>query len=133
VKFAYVRYSETVVRPVISVTIRHKRRSAQYDMLVDSGADINILDAEIAEDLGIELTTGTPATIVGATGDVEQVYIHPVTVVVGTETIKTRAAFLSRPQPHGLAGQRGFFDHFKVTFDLSAEEIELQPHLPAQR
>jgi hypothetical protein len=53
VKFAYARYSETVVRPVIRVQVRSGKRSADYELLVDSGADINFLDTELADDLGI--------------------------------------------------------------------------------
>jgi Aspartyl protease len=127
VKFPYLRYSATVVRPVIPVTIKLGRRSAQYDILIDSGADMNILDSEVAKDLGIKLESGTLATVMGATGEAETVYVHQVTFTVGSESFRTRAAFLARPQSYGLAGQRGFFDHFKVTFNLAAEEVELLP------
>jgi hypothetical protein len=96
-------------------------------MLIDSGADMNILDSEVAKDLGIKLESGTLATFMGVTGEAETVYVHEVTFTVGSESFKTRAAFLARPQPHGLAGQRGFFDHFRVIFDLLAEEVELLP------
>ena len=124
-RFAYARYSDTVVRPVIRVQIRVGKRASDYELLIDSGADINFLDTELAADLGIDLTAGVPATVMGATGQPQDVYIHEVTMAVGGHAFKTRAAFLPTTNPYGLAGQRGFFDHFRVTFDLRAEEIEL--------
>jgi Aspartyl protease len=128
VKFAYARYSETVVRPVIRVQIRAGKRSADYELLVDSGADITILDAELAADLGIDVIAGFRATVMGATGEPQDTYIHPVTLKVGSHSYKTHVAFMPTANPYGLAGQRGFFDHFRVTFDLKAEELELSPY-----
>ncbi len=126
-KFKYARYSDTLVRPVIPVTVRHSRRTVAYELLIDSGADLNIFDAALAVDLGIDVEAGVEATVLGATGEVERVFVHPVTLTVGDHTYKTRAAFMLRVADscYGLAGQRGIFDQFRVTFDLQAEEIEL--------
>jgi hypothetical protein len=32
-----------------------------------------------------------------------------------------------------LLGQRGFFDHYKVTFERYSQRIELTPRLPAKK
>ena len=126
-KFRYARYSETVLRPVIPVLIRHGEQASAYELLVDSGADINVLPVEVAEDLGIELETGVPAEVVGATDEPQTVYIHEIQVTVGEHTFATRAAFktVDGDDLYGLAGQRGFFDQFTITFNRHDEVVEL--------
>lgn len=126
--FRYTRFSNTVVRPVVRVGIQHGHRALDYDVLIDSGADMNVFDADLAQALGINLTSGDPVDIVGATGEPGSAFIHPVTLTVGKHTLTAPLAFMSAATPYGLAGQRGFFDQFRVTFDLPAEVIELTPH-----
>lgn len=67
------------------------------------------------------------AEVVGATGQVEMVSIHTLTLTVGTDTYKAPVAFLASASPYGLVGQRGFFDQFMVIFDLPHEELEINP------
>jgi predicted aspartyl protease len=97
-----------VLRPVIEIGIKYRRRSLRYDVLVDSGADINVFNAELAEALGIDLATGASAEVTGATGQVEIVSIHTITLTVGDRSYKTPVAFLASTSPYGLVGQRGF-------------------------
>lgn len=68
-------------------------------------------------------------TVRGATGEDHMIYLHPVTVSVGYFTFRTSAAFADLPhlESAGLAGQRGFFDHFRIRFDCAAGEFELEP------
>ena len=125
--FPYTRYSSSVLRPVIEIGIKHRRRSLRYDVLVDSGADIDVFNVELAEALGIELTAGGEAEVTGATGHVETVSIHILTLTVGARTYKAPVAFLASANPYGLVGQRGFFDQFVVAFDLPHERLEITP------
>jgi hypothetical protein len=124
-KFKYTRYSQNVLRPVIRVKVRHRDRALFYDVLVDSGADINVFNEELAEALGIDLTSGVPAEVAGATGEPVSVYVHPVELTVGDRSFTAQVAFIPTPNPFGLAGQQGFFDQFKVTFNFREEEIDL--------
>ena len=124
-KFKYVQYSSTVVRPVIPIQVSHGKRTIPYDVLVDSGADINVFDEELAEVLGIDLKTGVAAEVMGPTGYPAEVYIHPVELTVGEHTFTAQVAFMPTSNPFGLAGQRGFFDQFEVKFNLRDQEIEL--------
>ncbi len=126
-RFAYKRYSDAHARPVIPVRVAASDQWIDYEVLVDSGADICIFDAELAERLGIDLESGEHAVISGATGGVQDAYIHPVELTVGPRTFGARVAFMSTPEPYGLAGQRGFFAQFLVTFDQPNEQIELRP------
>lgn len=126
--FRYTRFSNTVVRPIIRIGIQHGHRALDYDVLVDSGADMNVFEADLGQALGIDLSSGIPIEIVGATGEPTSAFIHPVTLTVGNYAFTAPVAFMPAATPYGLAGQRGFFDHFKVTFDWLAEVIELAPH-----
>lgn len=57
---------------------------------MDSGADVNVFDVEIAIALGLNLKAGEAVDIVTVMGGVETVYFHPVTITVGGTRIETR-------------------------------------------
>ncbi|MFD5536665.1 aspartyl protease family protein [Streptomyces sp. NPDC127079] len=103
-----------------------KRRAFEYMALVDSGADVNVFDVEIAIALGLNLKAGEAADIVTVMGGVETVYFHPITITVGGTRIETRVAFRERASDYGVVGQNGFFDHFIISFDRQAEELEIK-------
>ncbi len=52
-KLGQNRFGEDVIRPIIPVKLKNRDREILYHVLVDSGADICILDAEIAELISI--------------------------------------------------------------------------------
>ena len=121
---------EDIIRPIIPVKIKNGSLEIRYEVLVDSGADICIMDAEIAELIGIELTKGKKASFSGATGKSEYCYSHLVEIEVGGASFSTEVAFASglSKSGYGIVGQRVFFDFFKVTFDYSSREIEIAPN-----
>jgi hypothetical protein len=127
VVFKYTRLDSTFERPYVEITVGHEGREESYLTLVDSGADINVFSASLASDLGINLENASPLTLRGATGEADTFYVHPVIITVGGVTFETEAAFADIPylELAGLAGQRGFFDQFKVSFDRNREELEL--------
>jgi hypothetical protein len=127
-RFDYKRYSDVHVRPVIPVRVAASDRWIDYEVLVDSGADICIFDAELTERLGLDLESGEHAVISGAIGAAQDVYIHPVELTVGPRTFGVRVAFMPTAEPYGLAGQQGFFSQFRVAFDQPKGQLELQPH-----
>jgi hypothetical protein len=128
VLFPYKRYSDAFTRPVIPVRVAAADRWIDYEVLVDSGADICIFDVELAEDLGLDLHTGHPAIITGATGSPQDVFIHPVELSIAHHTFGARVAFMPTANPYGLAGQRGFFSQLRITFDQPGGQVELQRH-----
>lgn len=127
-KFKYKKYAPGLLRPVIPIEILHKDIAVPYEVLVDSGADICIFDAQIAEILGISLKAGKEKKVAGLTGINESYYLHPVTISVGGWKYKIEAGFLPSIGTfgYGVVGQRGFFDIFVVKFDLVKEEIDLK-------
>jgi hypothetical protein len=134
VKFSYTRYSESVLRPVIPITLHHDAAVADYTVLIDSGADINVFAYELAEYLGIDVQTGEARTFVGVSGRPEEFFLHPIKLEVGNQVIPVEAGFARSmdQKPYGIVGQRGFFDQFRVMFDLTTEVIELTPRRPLQ-
>ena len=113
---------------MIPIEISSKDRSVSYEVLVDSGADFCIFDAQIADVLGIDVTAGEKQMVSGITGVPEPYYIHPITIKVGGWEYKIKAGFLSNIARlgYGVVGQKGFFDVFLVKFDLLKEEVELR-------
>ena len=127
-KFRYKKYGRGILRPVIPIEIIYKGRSVQYEVLVDSGADLCFFDAQIGEILGIDIGNGRQDKVGGITGVIENYYIHPVTIKVGGHPYEIEAGFLPNIAcvGYGVVGQKGFFDNFVVKFDLLKEEVELK-------
>ena len=129
-KFKYKKYGPKYIRPVINIRVANKdgSKSRRYEVLIDSGADLNIFDAEIAELLDINLESGQPAFVYGITsGEAEPFYIHEISLDIGGHKFKSYAGFKrGLKNSYGNVGQVGFFDEFVVKFDLLKEEIELK-------
>ena len=125
--FKYARRSASILRPVIPVDLEHDGYVVPYEVLVDSGADINLFAYELGELLGFDVPAGESAEATGMTGEPAKVYIHQVRLILGGQSYNVRAGFTKALDdgPYGVVGQFGFFDLFRVTFDLSREEIEL--------
>jgi len=101
-----------------------------YFALIDSGADMNLVHAELAPLLGIDLEAGERRDIGGIVdGERRPFYLHRVTLHIGDRAHpNVEVGFMPSlsKSGHGLLGQYGFFDLYRVTFDLPQGEIELQ-------
>lgn len=80
--------------------------------------------------LSIDVNSGRPHEVFGVGGKASIYYLHKVGIEVGGKTHVISAGFMpsvaGRIMPYGIVGQRGFFEHFVVKFDLANEEIELK-------
>lgn len=128
-KFPYVRYGKTP-RPIIPIILKHGANEIGYNVLIDSGADLCLFDAEIGSLLGIEVEKGAAKEVFGVGGKASLYYLHTITILVGGWPFTIEAGFMpsvgGRVIPYGLVGQRGFFEMFTVKFDYSKEEIEMK-------
>ena len=128
-KFNYKKYYGQVLRPVIPIKLSNKDLEIGYEVLVDSGADLCIFDAQIGEIIGIDIKKGKPKEVFGVGGKASLYYLHKVTIEVGGYPYKIEAGFMpnvaGNVMPYGLVGQKGFFDIFVVKFDLLKERVEL--------
>lgn len=132
-KFRYKKLGPKFIRPIIKVEVLNKSgsKSCKYEVLVDSGADLSIFDAEIAALLDIDLESGQEARVYGITsGEPEPYYMHEVWINVGGHKYKTVVGFKrGLNDSYGVVGQTGFFDEFVVKFDLMKEEVELKERI----
>lgn len=128
-KFRYQKFG-TILRPVIEIRVKNGDKSLRYAVLVDSGADMCLFDAEVGEAIGLNVTKGRPEQVVGVGGKASVYYAHPVTIEVGGWPVEIEAGFMQKVgnaiMPYGIVGQKGFFEHFVVKFDLNKEEVELK-------
>jgi len=91
--------------------------------LVDSGSPYCLFRADVAAAIGIrDITTGKSHQIGSVKKGVRDTcYFHKVTLFIESDwKIDVLAGFSSSLSVGGLLGRFGFFDHFYVTFDHSA-------------
>lgn len=126
-KFKYKKYAPGIIRPVIPVEVCYGKQSIPYEVLVDSGADLNVFDAQIGELLGINIQSGSAQHVSGITKGSEIYYLHKIRMLVGGHEFKIKAGFKKFDRlGYGIVGQKGFFEFFKVTFDRTRETVELK-------
>ena len=112
------------------IGLEHDGETIRYEVLVDSGADMSIMNAEIADLLGLDVTSGRKGQVRGVTGKPEPFYTHDVTLVVGGHKTVVPISFAEKvgQDGYGILGQKGFFTDYRVTFDYLKEEIQVVPH-----
>ncbi len=127
-KFKYKKLGTGYIRPIIPIEISYKGQTVKHEVLVDSGADICVVDASFGIYLDIPITQGKQTTIVGVTSQEQKpIYLHKVTITVGGRKYTTNIGFMPDYQDrHGIVGQKGFFSLFSVTFDYNKEEIKIK-------
>lgn len=126
-KFGYKKFNH-FYRPVIPIKVKHNSFSVGYEVLIDSGADLCIFDAEIGEILGIDIKSGQSGEVSGVAGQISTIFVHTITIEVGGHSKIIDVGFLPRvagSHNYGVVGQYGFFDQFLVAFDYTKKEIEL--------
>lgn len=132
-KYQKLRSSKTeeiIYRPIIHISIASDQGKTQdYFVLVDSGADNCIFDAEIGEIIGLKIKEGELKKVYGVGGKSINVYFHNIFISVGGHEYPLKCGFSYEmaQNGYGLLGQIGFFDKFKVIFDYTKKIIELRP------
>lgn len=114
-----------VPKPIISVGINFKRNNPVIiHCLLDSGADLNLIPANIGEVLKIPVKKGIKQIITGIGGiQIESFFHEGVGIFIEGHKIETNAYF-SYQQQIPLLGQNGFFDKCEgVLFNRKKEEI----------
>jgi hypothetical protein len=131
-KFNYKRYGK-ISRPVIGIRLKNGAQSLRYEVLIDSGADMCLFDAEIGEVLGIDVQSGKKEIVTGVGGKQSIYFWHKISIEVGGWEYEIDAGFMPKvaghAMPYGLVGQKGFFDIFIVKFNLLKGEVEIKNHL----
>lgn len=125
--FKYKQVANKIYRPIVPIEIGHTS-SIRYEVLIDSGADGCMLNAEIAEAIGIkDIKGGEPFTFSGVTGKTEVAYNHTVTIKLKDCSYQTKVGFSDgfSNNGYGIVGQKGFFDRFSITFDYPSKSLTM--------
>lgn len=112
--------SESVIyRPYVTIYIHNGNERIPVDALVDSGSDGMVIHAELAKDLGIDLSRCPHKNLGGATGSKEGFTCDVSYEVDGfpKDTIETKAIFVPDLPVACLIGQEDFFERFIVQFE----------------
>lgn len=118
-----------VHRPVIDIFLVFDKKSIEYQVLIDSGADFCIFHTEMADILGISVAKGKKITFYGTGGTPQTAYFHDVQIEIAGWPMDLYCGFSYDMEslPYGILGQTGFFDRFKIEFDYCTKRIELKP------
>ena len=131
-KYPYLESEVNMRRPVVPFTISYRNeKPVKYWGLLDSGADHTLIDARLANLIGIEdITTGKEESVEGIGGQ-SKVYFHPITVNIGGWEFSIDAGFTTdltlSSIGHGLLGQIGLFDQSTIKFNRRKFEMEIVP------
>lgn len=118
---------EKLLRPIISVSLKHKQRAIHYEALIDSGADFCIFPIEIGQRLGLNFENAKNIYFSGATGEPILGLVGRIFLQIGEITFNTKVVFADLYGKVALLGQYGFFDLCKIKFDFDNKEIEINP------
>lgn len=127
-KFQYKKIADGVFRPIIPIEIYNGDQCIKYHVLVDSGADFNVFDAEIGSAIGLDIEKGVKGKVFGIAGNGTDYYTHRIQIKVGGRLFPVEAGFMPQPPQsgYGIVGQKGFFDIFVIKFDLLKKQIEFK-------
>src|SRR5258708_38681387 len=116
-------------RPIIPVRLSHKAASLEVLALLDSGADISLFNATVAEELLIDITSGDHKEFFGISGHTIDVYYHPIRIqlIGSSESITVTVGFTTSRFTRAVLGQADFFMHHQVKFERSKEQLEIKP------
>jgi hypothetical protein len=125
------RDGDLVQLPIVSVHITRNKVSLPLWGLVDSGADVTLLNASFAKLFNVDLKKGKRIPLVGVMEGPEfSAYLHQVNLAVkGVGSADTLIAFTDVEKYPDLVilGRRGFFEHFIITFEEYKKQIEIRP------
>ena len=119
-----------VFKPLISVRLIYKKThklTAPVYGLIDSGADVCFCSQDIGLWLGINFKNKKPISFTAANNKAFLTFKEVISLQVCRLTYDCPFYFSAELPPKFpiILGQIGFFDHFKVNFDLRKKEIEI--------
>ena len=116
-----------VYRPIVEIKISQKNSSREVPVLamIDSGTDGTVLDANIAEVLGIDPAKCRKVKL-GGIGSVEGfLSIVHLSLPDLKATMDIPIVFAHNLPMEGLLGQRHFFQRFKIRFEKDKNKFYL--------
>jgi len=134
VKFEYTKSltrdskGHFVSRPLLELELLGKERILTVFGLVDSGADMSLVNARYAELLGIVLDELPTKDFVGISDSRVHTYFAevPIRIKYFDKILYLPVAFADSPNVDILLGQEEFFDAYRIRFEKDHSVFELQ-------
>jgi hypothetical protein len=114
---------KTTPRPVLPVVLANSGSELKVAAIIDSGADDIMFPASYAARIGLDLQRGAYYQFGGAGSAGQSAWFFEITLsVMAVISYQVAVGFTPALEPVGcgLLGQNGFFDKFKVDFDLAS-------------
>lgn len=113
--------------PVIKISLVYKNTKLTVDALVDSGANISIFAADVAESLGIDVESGKEVFLTGVGGRILG-YEHFLNVEIAEKRLRCPVIFSQEfLVSFNLIGRKGIFDKFTICFNEAKQVVEIEP------
>lgn len=122
------KYSSLV--PIIPIRLINKSNHEKYidiRALIDSGADVSIFPAIIAEKIELHIDKSKVYPMGGILGHNFETYLHEIIFEIGGWQFESYVCFSFEEIVFPILGRDGFFNLFEIKMDYSKEQIELKP------
>jgi len=118
-------YRGKSLKPIIPLVIKRGDKETRLDAVIDSGADMGIFDASVAEKIGLPFSMFEQKKIAEIHGKVTA-HICKIEVRVLEEFFEMPVAFVPNyTGPFNILGRKGFFERHIITFDEAKLEIKI--------
>lgn len=117
--------STAVLNVSIALLAKNAPRTKRFEAVIDSGASRCIFHESLGRFIGLDIEKGIVEETLSVNG-VTRMYLHDIALYAPGGIIHCRAGFSADLPIAGLLGMNGFFDHFKVSFDPTAQRCELE-------
>lgn len=134
-KFPYIKtpyldpHKKWIARPIIPITLFGPAGNINISALIDSGADRCLFNAEIGQEIGLDIYAGQREFFSGIEGGRLIGYLHKIQLqIMGIDKIiDIVAGFTEAKNIIPILGQDGFFDNFRIRFEKDHDIIEIIP------
>lgn len=112
--------------PVIPLSLKFGNKKKEFFALVDSGATISIFRSEVADSLGINVTSGKETYLGGVGGRIKG-YIHNLEIEIAGKQFMCPVVFsYEYLVSFNLLGRASFFEKFRITFEEKKNSLILE-------
>ena len=109
----------------VALPAKKAPRTKRFEAIIDSGASRCLFHSSLGRFIGLDITKGTLEETLGISG-ASKTYLHEISLYVPGGPVNVMAGFSDDLPVAGLLGMSGFFDHFKVIFDPTAQACEIE-------
>lgn len=127
--FPYTTTPNSNPRPIVKVQVSSlDGEYVRYPyMLVDSGADITVINIELEELLGVDLKNCKVSEITGVGGAKLKAYQTRLHIRLQDNSTISDVVFAELTEKgYGMLGQKGFFEFYKITFNGGKKKFSIE-------